>query len=76
MGLKTIYLNNINLDDDSFDNEDLELLFILNLNFMAWSNRYKQRKTCKNKISKKLMPVAWHPTRWWDWCVLEDGKTE
>ena len=58
MGLKTIYLNNINLDDDSFDNEDLELLFILNLNFMAWSNRYKQRKTYKNKISKKLMPVA------------------
>ena len=58
MGFKTIYLNNINLDDDSFDNEDLELLFILNLNFMAWSNRYKHRKTCKNKISKKLMPVA------------------
>ena len=18
------------------------------------------------------MPIAWHPTRWWDWCVPED----
>ena len=20
------------------------------------------------------MPVAWHPTRWWDWCVSEAEK--
>ena len=20
------------------------------------------------------MPVAWHPTRWWDWCMSEDEK--
>ena len=19
------------------------------------------------------MPVAWHPNRWWDWCMSEDG---
>ena len=22
------------------------------------------------------MPVAWHPTRWWDWCMPEDEKKE
>ena len=24
------------------------------------------------------MPVAWHPTRWWGWCILGDEtkKTE
>ena len=22
------------------------------------------------------MPAAWHPRRWWDWCVLEDGIKE
>ena len=22
------------------------------------------------------MPVAWHPKRWWDWCLLEDEKKE
>ena len=20
------------------------------------------------------MPVTWHPARWWDWCMQEDGK--
>ena len=20
------------------------------------------------------MSVLWHPTRWWDWCMPEDGK--
>ena len=20
------------------------------------------------------MPVAWHPTRWWDWCISEDDE--
>ena len=20
------------------------------------------------------MPVAWHPARWWDWCLSEDEK--
>ena len=22
------------------------------------------------------MPVAWHPSRWWDSCVAEDKKKE
>ena len=22
------------------------------------------------------MPVAWHPTRWWDWCLGEEQKKE
>ena len=20
------------------------------------------------------MPVAWHPAKWWDWCMAEDEK--
>ena len=20
------------------------------------------------------MPVAWHPTKWWNWCLPEDEK--
>ena len=35
---------------------------------------YKKRKAQKVQIKKELMPVAWHPSRWWDWCVPEDGK--
>ena len=22
------------------------------------------------------MPVVWHPTKRWDWCMLEDEKKE
>ena len=22
------------------------------------------------------MPIAWHPSKWWDWCVPEEEKTE
>ena len=33
---------------------------------MAWRNRFKQRKACKKDKSKELIPVVWHPTRWWN----------
>ena len=22
------------------------------------------------------MAITWHPNRWWDWCLPEDGKKE
>ena len=31
-----------------------------------WRNRFKQCKVFKQKSRKELMPLAWHPTRWWD----------
>ena len=33
-------------------------------------------KAQKAQIKKELMRVAWHPSRWWDWCVPEDKKKE
>ena len=27
-------------------------------------------------LRDELMPVAWHPDRYWDWCVPEDEKRE
>ena len=35
---------------------------------------YKKPKAQKTQIDKKLMPIAWHPSRWWNWCVPEDEK--
>ena len=43
---------------------------------MAWHNRFKQKKACEKEISEQLMPVAWHPTKWWDWCISKDEKKE
>ena len=59
MGLNTIDLNNINLNDRNFDENDPE-----NIRHMVRCNRYKQCKACKKEISKYLMTVACHPTRW------------
>ena len=39
-----------------------------------WHNGYKKRKARRAKIRKELMPIAWHPSRWWDWCIPEDEK--
>ena len=63
---------NINLDDDNFDVDDPET--IIHVRLMTWCNRYKQLKACKKEKSKELMPKAWHPTRWWEWCMSEDEK--
>ena len=41
----------------------------------GWHNGYQKRKTQKAEIKEDLMPITWHPSRWWDWCVSEDeGK--
>ena len=39
-----------------------------------WYKGYQQRKAQKAKIKEELMPVAWHPDRWWNWCVPEHEK--
>ena len=58
-------LDNINLDDNNFDDCDLET--INHVRLMAWYNRFKQHKACeKKKIDEELLPVAWYATRVWD----------
>ena len=44
--------------------------------FDKWYNGYKKRKAQKAKIKDELMPIAWHPSRWWDWCDSKDEKKE
>ena len=34
----------------------------------------KKAKHFKKKISEELLPVAWHPKRWWNFCMPEDEK--
>ena len=28
------------------------------------------------KISKELIPVAWDPRRWWNFCMIGDDKSK
>ena len=37
-----------------------------------WYDGYKKRKAQKAKIKEELMPTAWHPSRWQNWCFPED----
>ena len=43
---------------------------------LRWYKGYEQRKAQKAKIKEELMSVAWHPDRWWNWCVPEHEKKE
>ena len=43
---------------------------------VKWYDECKKRKAEKASIKEELIPVAWHPSRWWDWCVPEDKKRE
>ena len=43
---------------------------------IRWHNAYQKRKAQKAQIKKELMPISWHPSRWWDWCVPNDEKQE
>ena len=43
---------------------------------IKWYNNYKKRKAQKAKIKKELMPIAWHPSGWWDWHIPRDEKKE
>ena len=37
---------------------------------------HQKPKAQKASIKKDLMPTAWHPSRWWDWCMTGDEKKE
>ena len=36
----------------------------------------KNIKHLKKKLSEELMPIAWCPKRWWNFCMSEDEKKE
>ena len=56
-------------DDDDDDDDDEE-------KFFKWFDGYKKRKVQEASIKEELLLIAWHPSRWWDWCIPEDEKTE
>ena len=55
-------------DDDHWDNDENEG------KFFKWYNGYQKRRTQKAQIEKELLPISWHPSRYWDWCMSEDEK--
>ena len=52
-------------DDDEYSNDD---------EIIKWYEGYKKRKAQKASIKEELVPIAWYPLRWWDWCIPEYEK--
>ena len=38
--------------------------------------QYHHKRQFYIKIYNELLPIAWHPDRFWDWCMPEDEKKE
>ena len=57
-------------DDSEYCNDDGED------NFFKWYNGYKERKAQKASIKEELLPIVWHPSRYWGWCMSEDEKKD
>ena len=41
---------------------------------IKWYDGYQKQNAQKAKMKEELLPIAWHPSKWWDWYVPEDEK--
>ena len=73
MGILNIDLNKIDLDNN-LDEDDPDTIILIRL--LTWDTKFEKRKALKTELNKELMPEAWYPNRWWDWCLSEDEKKE
>ena len=73
MGILNIDLNNINRDNN-FDEDDPVTIVLIRL--LSWHIKFEKREELKKELSKELIPIAWHPNKWCDWCISEDEKKE
>ena len=44
--------------------------------FFEWYDGYKKRKAQKASIKEELLPIGWHLSRYWDWCISDAEKKE
>ena len=36
--------------------------------------RHHHKRSFSRRIHDEVLPIAWHPNRFWDWCVDEEEK--
>ena len=72
MGTLSVNLNNINFYNN-FDKDDPNTIIVSDF----WLDRvnFKKEKHLK-KISEELITTAWHPKRWWNFCIPDIDKKE
>ena len=70
IGILNLDLKSINLDDNNFYEDDPDT--IIQVRLLAWNIKFEKREALKKELNEELMPVEWHPSRCWDWCVSDD----
>ena len=45
---------------------------ILNVDLNNINLDNTKRKELKKELNEELMPKAWHPKKWWNFCMLKD----
>ena len=43
---------------------------------IEWYKDHKGRKAQKAEMKEELLPIALHPSHWWNWCMSEEEKKE
>ena len=72
MGIFSVNLNNINLDDTNYDKDDADtIIFVKRL---AGHSKCEKSKVLKNQLNEELMLIVWHLKSWWNFCMSEDEK--
>ena len=61
MGILSVDLYNINLDDTNYDKDDPEAT--IRVRRFAWHSKFEKRKALKRESNKELMLATWHPLR-------------
>ena len=49
---------------------------IIFIRLLSWYIKFGKRKEIRKQLNEELIPVPWHPNRWWDWSMLEDEEKE
>ena len=63
MVILDIDINNINPDNNFYEDDPGTIIHVRPL---AWHIKFEKSKALKKELNEKLMPVAWHPNKWWD----------
>ena len=74
MGILSIDLKNIDLDDTNYDKRDPKT--IIQIRLLAWHIKFQKRKTLKKQLNEELMLIPWHSRRWWTFCISEVAEKE
>ena len=85
MGILGVDLDKINLDDNNnFQKDNPEI--IIHTKILAWHSKFEQPKARKERYCRHILfyrhflsfsnlKLAWHPTRWWGWCLSKEKKS-